>query len=201
VKAAGAKIYSHENTRLWLQGDFDVPWQNRHYSPQPEEVWPTDTFYVSGALTVGGRDVDYIHLPRAHTDGDVVVHLKDADILVAGDIVSVGAYPILDYATGGWIGEMCKACDALLEIAGPDTKIVPGSGPVVGKDHLQAQRDMLVAVRERLYAEVRLGKSVQEMLDDRVTEGFDEVWGDPVQFVNLAYPGMWGHSSEIGQVV
>lgn len=202
VKKAGAKIYAHENTRLWLQGDFDVPWQDRHYSPLPEDAWPTDTFYYGGgALSVGGREVDYRWLPRAHTDGDVYVHLKDADILAVGDLVSVGSYPILDYATGGWIGELCKACQALLEVAGPNTRIVPGAGPVVGRDHLQAQYDMLEVVRERLYEQCRQGRSPQEMLEARVTKEFDAAWGDPTLFVMNAYPGMWSHAGELGRVV
>lgn len=202
VKKAGAKIYAHENTRLWLQGDFRSDWQNRHYTPLPQDMWPTDTFhYGGGALSVGGRDVDYRWLPRAHTDGDIYVHLKDADILVVGDLVSTGSYPILDYTTGGWIGELCKACEALLEIAGPDTKIVPGTGPVVGRDHLQAQYDMLEIVRERLYEQCRLGRSPQEMLEARVTEEFDPMWGDPTLFVMNAYPGMWSHAGELGRVV
>jgi glyoxylase-like metal-dependent hydrolase (beta-lactamase superfamily II) len=202
LREAGARIYAHENTRLWLQGDFDVPWENRHYSPLPEPMWPTDTFYYGGgSLSVGGRAVDYLWLPRAHTDGDIYVHLKDADVLVVGDLVSVGSYPILDYATGGWIGELTKACEALLALAGPDTKIVPGSGPVVGRDHLQAQYDMLVAVRDRLYEHCRLGHSPQEMLEARATEGFDEAWGDPTLFVMNAYPGMWSHAGELGRVV
>lgn len=202
IREAGAKLYAHENTRLWLKGDFESAWENRHYRPLPEPMLPTDTFYYGGGtLSVGERTVDYKWLPRAHTDGDVYVHLKDADILVVGDLVSVGAYPILDYTTGGWIGELTKANEALLALAGPETKIVPGSGPVVGRDHLEAQLEMLTTVRDRLYEHCRLGHSPQEMLEARATEGYDEVWGDPTLFVMNAYPGMWSHAGELGRVV
>lgn len=201
VKRAGARIYAHENTRLWLQGDFDVPWENKHYSPLPAEMIPTDGFYVGGAMIVGGREVSYDWLKRAHTDGDVFVHVKDADILVVGDVVSVGSYPILDYATGGWIGELTRATEQLLALAGPNTKVVPGKGPVVGRDHLQKQFDMLTVVRDRLYAQCRLGRSPQEMLEARVTEEYDAEWGDPTLFVMNAYPGMWAHGGELGGVV
>jgi glyoxylase-like metal-dependent hydrolase (beta-lactamase superfamily II) len=201
VREMGARIYAHENTRLWLGGDFYVPWEDRHYTPLPEAALPTDTFYVSGETTIGGRDIAYVHLPRAHTDGDIYVHLRDADIIVAGDLVSVGAYPMLDWYTGGWIGAHAQATEALLEASGPNTRIVPGKGPVVGRDHLEKQHEMLVAVRDRIFAAVRQGKSAREMLEARVTEGFDEEWGDPTQFVMNTYPGLWAHSYEVGQVV
>jgi glyoxylase-like metal-dependent hydrolase (beta-lactamase superfamily II) len=201
AKALGAKVWAHENTRLWLQGDFYSPWEDRHYTPRPEEFWPTDTFYGSGSTVVGGLDVDYIHMKRAHTDGDVVVHIKDADLIVAGGIVSVGVYPTIDWYTGGWIGALVKANEALLALAGPDTRIEPAEGPVVGREHLEKQHDMLATARDRIFAQVRLGKSAEEMLEARVTEGYDAEWGDPAPFVKNVYPGLWAHSNELGQVV
>src|SRR5689334_5441029 len=125
------KIIAHENTRLWLGADFYCDWQdNRHYTPRPKVAWPTETFYTSGKLTAGEDEVVYGYLPRAHTDGDVYVFFPKSNVLVAGGLVSVGSYPILDYTTGGWIGGMADASKALLGVANPDTKIVPGSGPV-----------------------------------------------------------------------
>ncbi len=46
--AAGAKVMAHENTKLWLGGDFDVEWENKHYAPRPARMLPNSTFYVSG---------------------------------------------------------------------------------------------------------------------------------------------------------
>ncbi len=201
VKQAGARILAHENTRLWLSGDFHVGWEDRHYKPLPEAMLPTDTFYTGGSVTSGGREIAYEHLRRAHTDGDIYVHLRDADIILAGDLVSVGAYPILDYATGGWIGMMSRASEALLAAAGPNTRIVPGLGPVVGREHLEKQTEMLVTVRERIFAMVRRGYGAEDMLAEGATDGFDEEWGDPTLFVTNAYPGLWANSYEIGLVV
>lgn len=202
VKAAGAKIVSQENTRLWLQGDFDVPWQERHYEPRPEAFWPTETFhYGGGEAVLGGRSAAYRFLQRAHTDGDIVVHLADADVICAGDIVSVGAYPVLDWATGGWIGDHARALEALVGMAGPATTIVPAFGPVVDKAHLEAQLAMITTVRERLYEFCRQGLSVAEMLEAKPTAEFDAVWGDPVLLIENSYPGLWAHAGEIGRVV
>ncbi len=201
VRARGAKIYAHENTRLWLSGDFESPWQDRHYRPQPEAALPTDTFYTDGSVRIGDREIHYGHLKQAHTDGDVYVHFRDAEILAAGGLVTSGYYPILDYATGGWIGAMENASEALLQVAGENTRIVPEKGPLVGRDHLEAQHQMLDTVKERLFELVRLGRGAEEMLAAGVTAEFDAEWGDPTLFVTNAYPGMWAHSYEVGGVV
>lgn len=204
AKAAGARIFAHENTRLWLAGDFVVPWQDRRYKPLPREMQPTETFFGVNAetktATLGGREVTYVYRPRAHTDGDIFVHFPDVDVIAAGGLVSVGSYPILDYATGGWIGEMTDAAEAILEVAGPDTKIIPGVGPIVGRDHVAKQFEMLTTVRDRVYDLLRKGRGAEEMLQAGVTEEFDAEWGDPTLFVTNIYPGLHSHHYEVGGI-
>ena len=93
-------------------------------------AWPTETFYTDGKLSFGNEEVRYGYLPRAHTDGDIYIHFPAQNVLVAGDLVSVGSYPILDVATGGWLGGMVDANKALIELCDDKTRIIPGTGPV-----------------------------------------------------------------------
>ena len=135
------KIMAHENTRLWLGADFYCDWQNnKHYTPRPRAAWPSATFYNSGKLAANAEEVVYGYLPRAHTDEDVYVFFPKANVLVTGGLMSVGSYPVLDYTTGGWIGGMADASKALLDVANPDTKIVPGVGPVQTYADLRRRR-------------------------------------------------------------
>ncbi len=197
------KILAHENTRLWLGADFYCDWQNnRHYTPRPKAAWPTQTFYSGGGkLTANGQEVVYGYLPRAHTDGDVYVFFPKANVLVAGGLVSVGSYPILDYTTGGWIGGMSDASKALLEVANKDTRIVPGIGPVQSYADLQAQSEMLATMRERLVELMRKGMGTDDLAANPPTREFDAKWGDPQLFLANAYRGMWGHVRELGKIV
>jgi len=196
------KILAHENTRLWLGADFYCDWQdNKHYTPRPRVAWPTETFYTSGKMSANGEDIVYGYLPRAHTDGDVYVFFQKANVLVAGGLVSVGKYPILDYTTGGWIGGMSDASKALLGIANKDTKIVPGIGPVQTYADLQAQSDMLATMRERLVDLMRKGIGTDDLAADPPTREFDARWGNPQLFLANAYRGMWGHVRELGKIV
>jgi glyoxylase-like metal-dependent hydrolase (beta-lactamase superfamily II) len=173
-----------------------VDWQDRTYEPRPAAALPTDTFYSSDPqpirMEIGGQAIEYAYLREAHTDGDIYVFFPDRNVLVAGGAVSVGAYPVLDFATGGWIGGLENATRALLDVADSDTLIVPASGPAQRRSHLLSQLEMISAVRERVANMMRQGKSVEEMLEAGVTSEFDEFWGDNRErFVSNVYGGFW----------
>lgn len=198
---SGTRIIAHENTRQWLSLEIEGRWQKRTFAPLPAKARPNETVYTTATLTFGRETVAYGHLGQAHTDGDLYVHLPSRDILVAGDVVTVGRYPVLDYSTGGWIGGMVNATRTLLGIAGTGTRIVPGVGAVQGRAHLQAEHDMLTASRDRLVKMLKSGSSVEEMLAGAPTREFDAVWGDPELFIRNAYPGLWWHARELGGVI
>ena len=198
---AGVRIVAHENTRLWLGTEIEVRWDNRTYKPLPPHARPSETFYTSGMMTFGSERIDYAHLGQAHTDGDIYVHLPNSKVLMAGDVVTAGTYPVLDYSTGGWIGGMVAATRSLLAIASADTQIVPGSGPVQTRAHLQAEHDMLSATRDRLVKMMKSGLSVDEMIAGAPTREFDAAWGNPERFIRNAYPGLSGHVRELGGVI
>jgi len=136
-RKSGAKIIAHENTKLWIGADFFSDWENKQYKPRPMEALPTQTFYTNGKMTFGTAPIEYGYMMQAHTDGDIYVFFPEENVLVAGDVLSVGQYPILDYVTGGWIGGLQNANQALLKIVNGETKIVPGSGPIQTRADLQ----------------------------------------------------------------
>lgn len=200
-KKAGAKIYAHENTKLWIGNDFYSEWDKHTYKPRPAEALPTDTFYTSGKMTFGKEPIQYGYMPQAHTDGDIYVFFPAQNLLVAGDIVSVGQYPILDYVTGGWIGGMQTALTDLLKVAKEDTRIVPGSGPVVSRADLQVESEMMNTMRDRLVNLMRQGMGPSDMIAAQPAKEFDSKWGKPDLFIRNAYRGMWGHVRELGKIV
>ena len=72
--------------------------------------------------------VDLIPVPRAHTDGDTMVRFRNADVIMAGDFYRSLGYPNFDRANGGSSKEWSTGLNALINLAGPNTKIVPGHG-------------------------------------------------------------------------
>ena len=53
----------------------------------PGLTWPTLTFDTAMTVYLGRRRVDIRHLGRAHTAGDAVVLVPDANVMFTGDIV------------------------------------------------------------------------------------------------------------------
>jgi glyoxylase-like metal-dependent hydrolase (beta-lactamase superfamily II) len=195
---AGTRIIAHENTRLWLGTDVDSKWEHRTYPRLKPKARPNQTFYTTGSLDFGGETLEYGYLPQAHTDGDIYVRFKNANVLVAGDVLSVGAYPILDYCTNGWIGGMANATLTLVGLCNSRTRVIPGSGPTQAIGDLQAEHDMLAALKLQLAKLLAQGMSARDMLNAAPTHEYDARWGDPGLFVANAYPGLAERARELG---
>lgn len=198
---AGAKIVAHENTKLWLGTEVEVRWQNKTYEPSPKAALPNQTFYTSGKMMFGKEPIEYAVMPQAHTDGDIYIFFPGPNILVAGDVVSVGSYPVLDYTTGGWIRGMVNGQKTLLQLANAQTKIVPGSGPVQTRADLQVLNDMCSKLGDTFLALMKKGMSPSDMIAAKPTKEYDEKWGNPDLFIANAYRGLWGHVRELGGIV
>ena len=199
---AGATIVAHEFTKQYLGTEMTLEWQGgTTYEPRAPQALPTKTFYAKGSMTLGPETIDYGHLGQAHTDGDIYVFFRNANLLVAGDMLSLGQYPIADYNSGGWLGGMVTASKTLLDMTRPDTRYVPGIGPVQTRAGMQAQYDMLSAMRDGMHKMMRQGMGAEDMLTAGLTKDFDAAWGRPELFVSASYRGMWLHIRELGGVV
>ena len=190
----GAKIIAHENTRLWLGTEIWSEWENRTYKPRPAAALPTETFYKTGKLSFGDEPVEYGWLGQAHTDGDIYVYFRRQNVLVAGDVLAVGSYPILDYSTGGWIGGMQDATQKLLDLTDEHTRFVPGTGPLLNKADVAAEHEMLATLREDFWQLMRKGYGAEDMIAARATQKYDAKWGNADLFIANAYRGLYGHT-------
>ncbi|CAM2838404.1 fumarylacetoacetate hydrolase family protein [Saccharomonospora xinjiangensis] len=86
---------------------------------------PDITFDRRLTLDIGGREVRVLNLGPAHSNADSVVHIPDAGVLFAGDLLFVGCTPIV---WAGPISNWIAACDTMI---GLDVEtVVPGHGPV-----------------------------------------------------------------------
>ncbi len=196
LRSGDTTIIAHELTRLWMSTEYHVDWEDTTYKPRESAALPTGTFYSSDpqplVAEIGDEEIEYGHLPEAHTDGDVYVWFKNRNVLAAGGVVTYGEYPVIDYATGGWIGGLVDATKKLLALTSSETLIVPANGPAQPRSHLTAQLEMLTVVRERIESLMRKGRSITEMLDAEVTKEFDANWGDNRErFVANIYHGLW----------
>lgn len=156
---------------------------------------PSDTFATEHSLNLNGVAIELRHYGPAHTDSDISVSFREADVLHVGDTFWNGIYPFIDYSTGGSIEGMIAACDRNLAATTDKTIIIPGHGrPVSNRAELQDFRDMLAAIRDKVAALKKEGRSRDEAVAAKPTGAFDPKWGqfviDPGFFTRLVYEGV-----------
>ena len=121
-------------------------------------------------------------------------------MLVAGDVVSGGGYPLVDYCTNGWSGGMINGLKTLIKMSDASTRIVPGSGPLRTRADLEAQLDMCFTVLQKISDSYYKGQTWEELVASRPTRDFDARWGNPDLFLRNSYEGAWLHINEIRRV-
>jgi cyclase len=195
---AGVKIIAHENTKKWLSQKVTMEAFNRTFEPLKPEGLPAETFSKGGKLTFGKEKLDYTHVAPAHTDSDAYVFFPGPNVLHTGDLLFNGFYPVIDYSTGGWVGGMAAAADTMLKVGDPQTRIIPGHGPLGSKEDLKATHAMLQTISGRLETMAKEGKSVEEVVAAAPTKDFDDKFGKgmfkPDQWVGLAYTSVLRHN-------
>ena len=177
MHAAGFTIYAHEKTRERLATPQTMKMMGFSLPAAPAGALPVLTFSQSLNLWRNGDSLRLEHFDPAHTDTDIYIHFQKADVLHVGDIWFNGMYPFIDEGTGGTIGGMIKASEKALTIAGPQTKIIPGHGPLGTRAQLHQFHDMLSTVRSRVATLKSAGASEQEVIAKKPTALLDAAWG------------------------
>ena len=134
---------------------------------------PLLTYRDRVTFHMNGEDVELIPVRGAHTDGDTMIYFPKADVLMVGDFYRSIQYPNIDLPNGGSVKGVVDGLNAVIALAKPTTKIVPGHGPVVDKTAVAANRDMILAIRDRVSALVAQGKSQEEVIAAKPLAEFD----------------------------
>ena len=177
LAAAGALILAHDNVRTRMGEEQYMEAFDRTVPPAAEGALPVVTFSENLTFYLNGDEIDIFHLENAHTDGDVIVRFRAANVVHMGDIYFAGGYPFIDVSAGGCIDGMIAAVETVLEMVDDGTRIIPGHGPLSDKAELQEYHDMLVAVREAIAEQIAMGKDRDAVIAAKPTAPFDEKWG------------------------
>jgi len=191
---SGATIIAQENTLKRLTtGTRVIDW-SFHFPASPAGGLPTITFISDKTMTFGDETIVMKHYQEGHTDSDITVYFKKADVLQVGDIWWNGYYPFIDYSAGGSIDGVIREVDSCIEASTPHTIIIPGHGPLGTRAGLVEFRDMLVAVRANVARLKHQGKTLAETVDAKPTAAYDAKFGqfliNPAFFTHLVYMGV-----------
>lgn len=191
---SGAIIVAHTAVRQALKIEKTIPLFNMHKPPSPRAALPVVTFDDRMMLHWNDHDIALLHAPNAHTDGDVIVHFRDANVIHMGDTFFNGFYPFIDTDSGGSIAGMIAAAERVLAMADAHTRIIPGHGPLADRAALMAYRDMLVIAEREIRALRDAGKTPDEIVAAKPTAALDPDWGKgflaPDVWVRILASGM-----------
>jgi glyoxylase-like metal-dependent hydrolase (beta-lactamase superfamily II) len=194
MHAAGATIVAHRNTLKHLTETTHVNAWNWTFDPVPPGARPTLLVDREKSFSFSGTTVQVRNFGGGHTDGDLWIYFKDADVLALGDTFWNGIYPYIDNEDGGSIDGAIKWADQAVASTTDHTIVVPGHGAVGNRAQLIEFRDMLVTVRNNVAALKQQGKSLDEIVAAKPTAAFDAKWGNFVfngdQFIRMVYAGL-----------
>ena len=174
---AGIAIVAHENVRKRMSTEQFVELFNQKFPASPKAALPVVTFADSVTFHLNGEEISVFHVDPAHTDGDAVVHFRNANVIHTGDLFFNGIFPVIDLSSGGNIDGMIASADRILAMTNANTKIIPGHGPSATPADYRAFREMLIESRDRIAVLVREGKTEEEVLAAAPLASLGETWG------------------------
>jgi cyclase len=173
----GSTVIAQDNVRKRMSSSVVNPKTNEVTPPRDKDAWPIVTFANSLNVHLNGENIEVLHLGPAHTDGDVAVWFKNANVMHLGDMFVTYGYPYIDYAGGGSINGFISNIDKILSLMNDQTRIIPGHGDICKKPDVQKFRDTLADIRDQTLAALKKGKKGEEIGSLPIASKYDATWG------------------------
>jgi glyoxylase-like metal-dependent hydrolase (beta-lactamase superfamily II) len=174
---AGALLVAHENVRVRMSTEQFMVAFGRKIPPSPAGALPVVTFDDGVTLHWNGEEIAVEHVPAAHTDGDALVWFRKANAVHTGDAYVAGMFPFVDVSSGGSLAGIIRSAARVLSQVGPETKIIPGHGPISNDVELREWREMLLVVRDRVNAALAAGKTLEAFEAEKPLADLEERYG------------------------
>ncbi len=171
-------IIAQEKLRNRLAAPVPATATNPGRPATPAIGLPLMTYTSNLTLHMNGETVEIRALPPAHTDGDTFVKLQKADVLATGDVYRSVGFPNIDRNNGGTLAGLLSALDMMIAASGPSTKVIPGHGPIIDRAGLEAHRELVVTIRDRVSKLMKEGKTVEQIVAAKPTADYDERTGN-----------------------
>lgn len=137
------------------------------------ERLPTETFERQRDVTVGDRDIHLIELGPAHTNGDAIAYIPDADAVFTGDLLFIEGTPLM---WAGPVDNWLTACERILELNA--RTIIPGHGPITDHSGVRDVQRYLTYIKAEARQRFEAGMDEEAAADDIDIADFRD-WGDP----------------------
>jgi cyclase len=183
AEGGGAQVVAHENVLLRLSATSGTD------QAVPTTMWPTNTFFdAEKRMYYNGEGIRIIHVPDAHTDGDVLVYFRRSDVIAAGDVFSTTGWPIIDTSAGGSyqgvIDALASIIDLMIPVYGQDggTLVIPGHGRLSGIGDVLDYREMVIVIGDRLRSMIDAGMTLEQVKAAQPAKDYEPVYGTSASF-------------------
>ncbi|MEP7254809.1 MAG: MBL fold metallo-hydrolase [Ferruginibacter sp.] len=137
-------------------------------------------------LKMGKEKIQTYYFGAGHTNGDSLIHFQHANIVHMGDLVFNRRHPFIDKTAGANIANWIVLLDKAIATFNKDTQFIcghsaPGYEVLVKADDLKAFGDYLGNLLKFTEAEIRAGKSKEEILKAKEIPGSPEWKGDGIE--------------------
>ena len=173
----GAIIVAHDQVRERMMKESFNARANRTTPPRDKEAWPAITFADKLNFHLNDEDIILHHFDIGHTDGDVIVQFKKANIIHTGDAFVRYGYPFIDISSGGGVNGFINTLDKILLLIDDNTKVIPGHGEVATKADVKKVRDNIADIRDQVAAALKKGKKIEDMAALGITDKYDAEYG------------------------
>jgi glyoxylase-like metal-dependent hydrolase (beta-lactamase superfamily II) len=186
----GALLVAHDQVRARMSSSQFTSFLQTAVPASPPAALPVVTFNDSVTFYLNGDEIHGTYAPHAHTDGDVFVHFRKANVIHAGDLF-FRFYPFIDVSSGGSISGLIAGVDRILAIADDKTRIIPGHGPLATRADLVEYREMLIATSGRIRGLMKAGKTADEIVAAAPNADYDKKWTwafiTPERYTRMVY--------------
>lgn len=127
----GAVIVGHENARRRMAAGSRM--ERMSIAPFAADALPVVTFSGQFSIHLRGQTITATHVARAHTDSDVVISFKEANVVFGSDLCRSNEYPLIGTTEKGSVDGMIGALETIIALSDAQTKVVCAYGPVMSK--------------------------------------------------------------------
>ena len=167
-------IIAQENVRKRLLA-------NNKDSAPTLDLLPAVTFADRITINFNGEEVQMIHFPIGHTDGDSIVYFTKSKVLHLGDMFFFEMFPAVYAEGGGNILELVRSLDKILLDFPGDARVVPGHGNLATMQDLKNYVTMLKDTIAIVDANINKGKTLDQMKAEKVLAKYETLGGGGAQ--------------------
>ena len=179
-KGIARNVLAHENSRT---NQMNAAAKNGN---EKDQLYPDIVFNTQWQEKIGDEIIDIQYWGPAHTNGDSIIHFQNANVVHCGDLVFNRRFPYIDKTAGARIDNWIEILQRMQSHFDNDTIFIFGHAQkdyaVTGnKDDLAAFADYLQALLDFVAAEIKSGKSKDQIMACKSIPGAPQWTGDGIE--------------------